>query len=228
MKKCTKCGIEYPATTDYFYARNNRPSGLVSHCRKCSVIKSSAWNKAHPDKRKASKKRCYWKDPKADNNRSKKWREANKERHHENTRRWIAENKDRHSKKTSEWTKNNIEQSRGYWRKYAAKRATNPTWRISNSISRQIAKSIIDGKAGCHWETITGFTLLEFITHMESKFTKGMGWDNYGTWHVDHKRPVSSFTFSTKDDRAFKECWSLENLQPLWAKDNLCKGAKML
>lgn len=73
---------------------------------------------------------------------------------------------------------------------------------------------------------LVGYTLVELMEHLESQFTKGMTWDNYGEWHIDHIRPVSDFNFITHNDSEFKECWSLWNLQPLWAFDNLSKCAK--
>jgi len=67
---------------------------------------------------------------------------------------------------------------------------------------------------------------------VESLFKPGMNWNNYGygknKWHVDHIRPISSFNFESTDDPEFKECWSLENLQPLWQEENLRKGAKIM
>jgi hypothetical protein len=54
-----------------------------------------------------------------------------------------------------------------------------------------------------------------------------MTWDNYGEWHIDHIKPISSFTFETCDDEQFKECWSLENLQPMWGVENIKKGNKI-
>lgn len=64
------------------------------------------------------------------------------------------------------------------------------------------------------------------MASLEAKFKPGMSWGNHGEWHIDHKRPIASYDFSSADDPAFKECWSLENLQPLWAKENLSKGAR--
>lgn len=64
------------------------------------------------------------------------------------------------------------------------------------------------------------------MASLEAKFKPGMSWENHGAWHVDHKRPIASYNFSSVDDHEFKECWSLENLQPLWAKENLSKGAR--
>ena len=73
-----------------------------------------------------------------------------------------------------------------------------------------------------------GYTIEELMNHLEKQFTEGMTWDNYGEWHVDHKKPMALFGFTSTDDTGFKECWSLDNLQPLWGKDNLSKGTRYL
>jgi len=64
--------------------------------------------------------------------------------------------------------------------------------------------------------------------HLESLFGPRMTWDNYGVfgWHIDHVRPKASFNFTSPDDEEFKQCWALENLQPLWWKDNITKSDK--
>ena len=41
--------------------------------------------------------------------------------------------------------------------------------------------------------------------------------------HVDHIRPCAAFDLTSAED--FAACWSLENLQPLWASENVRKGA---
>lgn len=66
------------------------------------------------------------------------------------------------------------------------------------------------------------------MKHLEKQFTQGMTWENYGEWHVDHKKPMALFEFTSTDDEEFKECWKLDNLQPLWEKDNLSKGPRYL
>lgn len=73
-----------------------------------------------------------------------------------------------------------------------------------------------------------GYSLAELKLHLETKFQSDMNWDNYGKWHIDHIKPVSSFLINGIDSEGFKECWSLENLQPLWAQENLQKGNKWL
>lgn len=64
--------------------------------------------------------------------------------------------------------------------------------------------------------------------HLESLWTEGMSWDNYGIygWHIDHKHPISSFDLSCPEQ--MKLCCHYTNLQPLWAKDNLSKSNKII
>jgi hypothetical protein len=73
---------------------------------------------------------------------------------------------------------------------------------------------------------LIGISLEELIVYLESKFLPGMSWDNYGNkgWHIDHIRPMSSFDLTNLEQQ--KCAMHYTNLQPLWAKDNLSKGAK--
>jgi hypothetical protein len=49
-----------------------------------------------------------------------------------------------------------------------------------------------------------------------------MSFDNYGQWHIDHIIPLA--TAKTEQDVYTLSHYT--NLQPLWAKDNISKGAK--
>jgi len=44
---------------------------------------------------------------------------------------------------------------------------------------------------------------------------------------LDYKIPVSVFNFTTPEHEDFTRCWSLKNLQPMWAKENMSKSAKL-
>ena len=74
--------------------------------------------------------------------------------------------------------------------------------------------------------TLLGYSPMDLVRHIESQFTDGMSWDNRGEWHIDHIRPVVSFNFDSTGHPDFKKCWALNNLQPLWAKDNMSKNDK--
>jgi hypothetical protein len=67
------------------------------------------------------------------------------------------------------------------------------------------------------------FSMDELINHLDSL---GFDWENLGTHHIDHKKPKSMFKFKSFGDKSFQDCWSLKNLQPLPAKENLKKQAK--
>lgn len=60
--------------------------------------------------------------------------------------------------------------------------------------------------------------------HLELQFKDGMNWDNYGDWHVDHITPLAS----ANTEKELVKLFHYTNLQPLWGKENLSKGNKLL
>jgi hypothetical protein len=68
------------------------------------------------------------------------------------------------------------------------------------------------------------YTIQELKEHLEKQFIPKMNWENYGKyWEIDHKIPRIWFHFKSIKDKAFKICWSLENLQPLKKETNRSK-----
>lgn len=63
-------------------------------------------------------------------------------------------------------------------------------------------------------------------TYLEKMFLEGMSWQNYGKWHIDHIKPLASFDLTVPEEQ--KRAFHYTNLQPLWAKDNLTKGCKVV
>ena len=65
-----------------------------------------------------------------------------------------------------------------------------------------------------------------FIARFEKEFAKnpGMGWHNYGAWHMDHIKPLGSFPLNTKANRKLANHYS--NLRPIWATANMKKAYK--
>lgn len=117
-----------------------------------------------------------------------------------------------------------------YNRTYGCKRRKiDPNYKLRCSMSRSISTSLSGNKSGRSWERLVSYTLEELKKHIEKQFTEGMTWNNYGKkgWHIDHKIPQSVFNFIKPEHRDFKRCWALNNLQPMWAKDNMTKKAKL-
>ena len=68
-----------------------------------------------------------------------------------------------------------------------------------------------------------GCSIRQFKLYIENQFESGMSWDNYGEWHLDHVQPLSSFDLT--DRSQFITACNWLNYQPLWASDNIRKGA---
>jgi hypothetical protein len=124
------------------------------------------------------------------------------------------------------------------WRtRYKLDNEFNLNIRIKSSIKRQIRKdrvgtlvraAINSGGQSPKAEAALGYSIAELITHLERQFHKGMNWDEFkkGKIHIDHIIPLSSFDLTSMDE--WKAAWSITNLMPLWAKDNIMKRDKIM
>ena len=155
----------------------------------------------------------------------KEWRKKNPEKYREYWKEWTKNNPEKVRESDKKYRKNNPEKCRASRKEYERnKRANDPKFRLNHSITKAIWESLKGNKAGRKWETLVGYTLQDLIKHLESLFESWMTWDNYGEWVIDHIRPISLFNFTLPEDKEFKECWALENLQPLEAIANIKKS----
>lgn len=113
------------------------------------------------------------------------------------------------------------------WRKAweeKRKRERHPAWvakRIRFIMAKRMRAKVKTALTG----TAVSVDGRRIVEHIQSKFQKGMSWKNWGTdWHIDHIVPLCKFDLSNTQER--KRANHYTNLQPLWAKDNLRKGAK--
>lgn len=142
------------------------------------------------------------------------WKQNNKERVNELRR--IRNQTDEYKKRNREYIKNRVD--------------TDPAFRIrlrfSNLMYYHLKAHTNDQvkKSNKSWTKLVDYSLSELVQHLESKFQDGMNWENYGEWHIDHIIPVSKFNIISLECDEFKKCWSLDNLQPLWAYDNIIKS----
>jgi len=160
---------------------------------------------------------------------NKKWIDKNKEYLGEYHKEWSNNNRDALREYHSTWREDNKEHVNKYKRDYERKRrAEDPKYRLGIRTRTAVWQLLKERNVTKTNKTfaLLGYTIEELMNHLEALFTDGMTWDNYGEWHVDHKIPMNSFIFESVDDDGFKECWKLDNLQPLWALDNLSKGTK--
>lgn len=93
---------------------------------------------------------------------------------------------------------------------------------VSTAFSRTFKRSY--SKKDSSTVSILGCSLDFFTQYIQEKFTEGMTLENHGEWHLDHVIPLA--TAATREDVVRLNHYT--NFQPLWAKDNLSKGAKII
>lgn len=100
-----------------------------------------------------------------------------------------------------------------------------PKYRLSRRLRNRLwyALQKKSWKKNTKFSAYIGCTLDELKAHIESLFVAEMTWENMGSWHIDYIVPLSS---ALTEEAMYKLC-HFSNLTPLWARDNLSKGAKL-
>jgi len=125
------------------------------------------------------------------------------------------------------YRKNNIESIRIRQKNSERKKSNDPTYRLTKYLRTSIWQTFkeknvtYNGLISC-----LNYSIHELKSHLEKQFKEDMSWENYGKWHLDHIIPISKFNYKSQSDIEFKMCWDLENLQPLWGKENCSKNNK--
>ena len=104
------------------------------------------------------------------------------------------------------------------------KRKNNPHYKVKQNLSRRLRTILTEIKKPKNIEILKliGCSLEDLKKYIEKKFKKGMNWQNYGKWHVDHIIPCSKFDLTNLAQQ--RKCFNFKNLQPLWAKENILKS----
>lgn len=126
------------------------------------------------------------------------------------------------NKRLAEWRKRHKVKNAN---KRIERRNADPVFAIKDrvrAVTRYAFKRKGWGK-GTQTHNLLGCDWLELKARIESLFTTGMRWDNMGEWHIDHKIPLASA--STVEE--LRALCRFTNLQPLWARENLSKGARI-
>lgn len=136
--------------------------------------------------------------------------------------------------RTRKWQEANLERHREWMRSNRKRRMdSDPAFKASVAMRRRfymaIRNQVYDGwniRSG-QAVRLLGCTMAEFVAYIESLWSAGMTWENWTRdgWHIDHIVPLSAFDLSDEDQA--KAACHYTNLRPLWAKDNLRKGAKV-
>jgi len=193
-------------------------------CSICKVVKpldEFHRQKHGPNGRRAKCKECV-------SEYQKQYRQANKEEIKEYQKEYRQDNKEKKKEYASQYRQEHKEERNEYERN---RRANNPVIALRENVRNMInhaLKSNGGSKAGESVLQYLPYTMEELESHLESQFKPGMTWKNRSEWHIDHIYPQSKLPFDSMDHPNFLKCWALDNLQPLWAEENISKGAKII
>lgn len=172
--------------------------------------KRKATDPAFAEKCREATKKSQAKRRQLDKDTTALWREKNKEK-------IAAYNKAYREKNKVELVKNACERAK-------QKRKTDPTYVLMRRERVRIYDALKGIRKAARTETLLGCSYEFFRGYIEGKFNNGMSWENIGQWHIDHIRPLASFDLSDPEQQ--KLAFHYTNQQPLWAIDNIKKGAK--
>lgn len=211
-KQCTKCGEVKPVSE---FCRDTRlVSKLRSDCRSCNS-KGSAKRK-----QRARQSHAQWS---WFNRNVERWRYGASKRSDISLEDYVlyVEARPLGWCAATNWPKPQRTQSpiatMSAADAYRYRYHNDPEFNAWERIRNQFTKWRSGGRASSLIRTL-GYTRQDLASHLEAQFSDGMSWANYGEWHIDHIIPKNLFDPTSK--RQLRECWSLDNLRPLWAKDN--------
>jgi hypothetical protein len=135
--------------------------------------------------------------------------------------------------KLKNFHKDNPEKRKEYRRNYKSRkhqqrkerRKCDPIFNLTNRMRCRLWKYLTFFEVTKKNKTfdIVGCTPEFLKEHLENQFTGGMSWENREKWHIDHIIPLC---LAKTEEELYKLC-HYNNLQPLWAEDNLKKGNKV-
>jgi len=101
-------------------------------------------------------------------------------------------------------------------------------YRLKCNLKARIISALKGKGKSARTMELIGCNLSQLKEHLANKFKKGMTFENhsYKGWHIDHIKPCASFDLTCPVQQL--ACFNYNNLQPLWASDNMSKGAKIL
>jgi len=191
---------------EYFGRSSKSKDNFKAKCKACRKIEYEN-NKEY--KKQKSKERY---ESKKDEIlvKNKEYKEKNKEWYKKYHKEYYQKNKDEIKKRVTQYHYKKIKEDVGY--------------RLLQRCRKRLYEAVKGNIKSARTKELIGCSVENLMHHLESQFTEGMNWDNYGKWHVDHIKPCSEFNFSKEEQQ--RECFHYTNLQPLWAKDNHLKSNK--
>lgn len=152
-------------------------------------------------------------------NTRKKYYELHREKKHKMDKQYRLNNKEKINNRKKRYAR----RRRAY--DYEFKIVCLLRSRLNNAINGNFKGGSAIEDLGCTVKELKD--KLEAMFYLHPKTGERMTWENHGHsgWHIDHIVPLSAFDLTRRDHVIFALHYT--NLQPLWAEENLSKGAKI-
>jgi hypothetical protein len=191
------------------------------------------WRLEHPEENKVLQGKSYLRKKERPDYKerylkvAKTYRELHPERVRESKRKFFQKHKEEIREYKKQYYHAHIDLERERARRKDRKVRSTVHGRLRANIHRRMLLVLKGINKSQHTCEIIGCGIDELRQHLESQFLPGMTWGNWSRqgWHIDHIMPCASFDLSDPEQQ--RKCFNYRNLQPLWAIDNLKKGAKV-
>jgi len=240
-KPCSRCGGML-CIDEYSHSKITS-DGFRSACKKCErleskanyakntdrdIAKARAWREANPERVKEI-------DRKRNNESSKAWRKEWEKQNSDEVKKYAQKNQlnrkinGKISAYQKKWREEiNREKYLAWSKRNTDKKRSTPKGIIDHRMNTAIRIALFGRKQYRKWNDLVGYSTSDLINRLFETMPAGYSWDKIGELHIDHIIPKSRFKYKSTDDKSFKECWALENLQLLPALANMSKGNKLM
>ena len=158
---------------------------------------------------------------------NKKYNLNNKEKINKNKKEYYLKNMDKikkYYKKYVSLNKNKINKYKNEWK--LKNWRENEEFRLKENLRHRIYMALKGKVKSKRTIDLLGTSIDNLWIHLEKTFKPGMNKNNYGKiWQVDHKIPCAAFDLTKSEEQV--KCFHFTNLQALFIKENLSKGAKL-
>lgn len=183
------------------------------------------WARKNPDKVRENKRKTDLNNKEKHNTRARVWRLKNKALKAKTDKEYRILNKEKVSlNKRLYYLKNREKLIKANCLRTVERRKIDPLFNLKSKLRTQIIVNLVKRKykKARRTEELLGADIKVVQSHLESLFKLGMSWENHGKWHIDHIVPLAI----AKNEEETLKLFHYKNLQPLWAKENLSKGAR--
>lgn len=234
-------GCKQNLTLELFSKNKLAKDGLQTQCKACNAVyyqrnkpQSQQYQFEHKAERAAYMRQWHEDNKEYVAAYTEEYRQTHPEIYRNAKRRQYSKNPQKIKDHVSRWRKNNPD-------KVALQRQNNrehrnelrrkqhhevlkfqPSYFLPLNLRNRLRVALKKNfKKGSAVEDL-GCSIAEFRVYLESLFTEGMRWDNYGRgndkWQIDHHMPLSAFNLEDRQHHLLASHYL--NLRPMWSVEN--------